>query len=70
LFLLAQGKAGVSFKLKEITKEHVVFENPSHDFPRTITYELKNADTLVLRVEGKKDGFPPVIETQYRRLSR
>ena len=68
LFLLASGQVGVSFPLKEMTATKVVFENTAHDFPKTVTYELKDRDTLINRVEGTKAGMPPVLETEFKRV--
>jgi hypothetical protein len=67
LFLLTAGKTGVSFKLKSLEKNRVEFENPEHDFPKVIVYELKDGNRLLLHVEGKKEGFPPVLETNYQK---
>lgn len=46
------GKAGVEFSIKEQTKNRVIFENPSHDFPTRIIYELKLNGQLLARIEG------------------
>lgn len=43
----------VSFKLAELNENRVVFENPRHDFPNKIIYELRNNDSLYARIEGK-----------------
>lgn len=47
----------VSFKLVEFSENKAVFENPGHDFPNRIIYELRNGDSLYARIEGKnKNG--------------
>lgn len=55
------GKESVAFKLAKATATEVVFENPAHDFPQRIAYELKEGQ-LVARIElmdGKKrQEFP------------
>ena len=50
------GKAGVEFSVKELTKDRVVFENPSHDFPTRIIYEFKSNGQLLARIEGQQNG--------------
>jgi hypothetical protein len=43
----------VHFKLIEHGENKAVFENPEHDFPNRIIYELKEGNFLYARVEGK-----------------
>lgn len=52
------GQIDVTFGLKEITKNRVVFENPQHDFPTRIIYELKESGDLFARIEGMQNGSP------------
>ena len=49
---------GVSFNLKDIGPSRVVFENPQHDFPQRIIYELKASGQLWARIEGVQNGQP------------
>jgi len=59
----------VSFKLVDVGKNNAVFENPEHDFPNRITYELKNNSLLYAKVEGKnKAGKESAIEFFYTRV--
>ncbi len=58
---MPMGVAGVDFTATEVTKDRAVFENPTHDFPKKITYELKAADTLSILVEGSTPGGPLCI---------
>lgn len=46
----------VRFALKTISDEVLVFENPEHDFPQIISYTKINADSLVARISGIKNG--------------
>jgi len=58
----------VSFKLTEINNNKAVFENPKHDFPTRITYELRNNSILYAKAEGKnKNGEAAEFELFYTR---
>ena len=58
----------VSFKLVKLGDKKAVFENPEHDFPGRIIYELKNNGSLCARVEGKnKKGKEVFSEYFYSR---
>lgn len=50
------GQPGVSFTLAAAGDEQVSFENPQHDFPRKITLAMNPDGSLLMRVEGQKDG--------------
>lgn len=69
LVLVAQpkGKAGTDFPLVEADREHAVFANPAHDFPKRITYRRSGADGLVARVEGDGSEAEKAEEVRYRR---
>lgn len=49
---------GVEFGLKEMMARRVVFENPSHEFPARIIYELRANGELLARIEGTRSGQP------------
>jgi uncharacterized protein YfiM (DUF2279 family) len=61
------GQAGASFKLTRLTERMAVFENPAHDFPQKITYELKPDGTLLAAIEGPRNGQTRRVEFPYRR---
>ena len=42
----------VWFALTESGDEHATFENPGHDFPKTIAYRLTAPDSLHVRISG------------------
>lgn len=42
---------GVNFKLTSAEGQKLVFENPDHDFPKKITYQL-SGDTLYAEISG------------------
>jgi hypothetical protein len=46
----------VYFKLTFSDNTNAVFENPGHDFPQKITYQLRNGDSLVATVSGFQEG--------------
>ncbi|RPD39365.1 DUF6265 family protein [Chitinophaga barathri] len=52
----------VTFTLKQGMGAQLVFENPAHDFPQTVSYQQINADSLVAEISGNKNG-------QFRKIS-
>jgi hypothetical protein len=50
----------VSFIMTSSENQKLVFENPNHDFPKKITYEIIHQDSLYAEIsgDGKKQGFP------------
>lgn len=64
---LPGGRGETEFALAELSDERVVFENPSHDFPRRIVYARRGRDVLVARVEGTREGRPAAEEWTWRR---
>jgi hypothetical protein len=61
------GRPPTEFSLKEVGKEHVVFENSTHDFPQRIIYRVSRQGSLVVRIEGEVDGEERSSEWQWRR---
>jgi Domain of unknown function (DUF6265) len=52
-----EGQRPVPFRVTWLGGDSVVWENPSHDFPRLISYRRAPGDTLVARIEGPgRDG--------------
>ena len=51
------GQPGTLFKMIRSTETEVVFENPTHDFPRRILYR-KTEGGLFARIEGIDKGKP------------
>ena len=45
-------KQPVAFKLTSGSKGSFVFENPEHDFPKRITYQLVNKDSVYAWIDG------------------
>jgi hypothetical protein len=62
-----QGKPATPFRLVELGHKRVVFENPSHDFPRRIIYWLGRDSSLHAKIEGTLKGLPAAEEWKWRR---
>ena len=46
----------VQFKMTEATAQRIVFENPKHDFPKKITYELTTDSGMQVHLNGHEAG--------------
>lgn len=71
LFYVASpsGQATTTFQLKTLTDREVVFENPNHDFPQRVMYELRPDGSMLAAVEGANaDGTTRRIEFPYARV--
>jgi hypothetical protein len=55
-FATPRGKETTGFPLKESTKNRVVFENLTHDFPQRVIYHLRDDGTMLASIEGLQDG--------------
>lgn len=58
----------VTFKMIFINDDKLVFENPSHDFPQTITYTKLSEDSLVAEISGVIKGEYHAQEFPMRRV--
>ena len=48
----------VAFRLKDCSHNKAIFENPDHDFPRLLEYQLETENSLTVKVsDGKEKGF-------------
>lgn len=45
-------KQPITFRLTSSDKQVFVFENPEHDFPKRIVYELVSSDSLHAHIDG------------------
>ena len=63
------GQESAVFLSTEVTDTRVVFENPAHDFPQRVGYELGSPDGLSVWVEGSVKGQSRRIDFPYRRVS-
>lgn len=46
----------ITFALRTLSPEMIVFENPEHDFPQVISYTKMSSDSLVARISGMRNG--------------
>ena len=56
------GARATEFVLTELSKNRAVFENPRHDFPRRIVYELSAEGGLSATIGQLKGGTPNRFE--------
>ncbi|RPH97549.1 MAG: hypothetical protein EHM68_07850 [Lysobacterales bacterium] len=50
------GQAVTTFRLIEAPGHKAVFENPTHDFPQRVIYQLRGANDLRAWIEGEAGG--------------
>lgn len=60
----------VSFKLTYSSDTIFIFENPEHDFPKKITYEIKDENNFIATVEADMDGRKRKLIYDLKRLVR
>jgi len=73
LYYVAQPKGnspGTDFKLTKMIEHSVKFENPAHDFPKSLEYTLHADGTLLAHLEGLEDGKPAEDDFQYSRMAK
>lgn len=58
---IPSGQAETRFRLSALGERQVTFANPDHDFPQSIQYR-RQADALVARTEGKRNGEVRAID--------
>jgi hypothetical protein len=63
------GQRSAVFLSSAVTESMVVFENPQHDFPQKIGYQLAAGGTLLAWIEGASKGQSRRVEFPYRRAS-
>jgi len=61
------GKGATDFPLADFGERFVLFENPAHDFPRTLRYELDDQGTLHVRAAGEEGGKERALEWHWTR---
>lgn len=61
------GAAGTEFVLTEFTANRAVFDNPRHDYPKRITYELSAEGGLTATIGFLKGGTPRRFEFKRER---
>lgn len=60
------GQTEATFTATRRSATEIVFENPTHDFPKTIQYK-RDGDTLTAAIEGPMNGQSRRIEFPYRK---
>lgn len=55
------------FRARTVSRAELVFENPAHDFPQRIIYRPQGTDSLLVQVEGDRDGRQPPISFRFRK---
>ncbi len=63
----SSGEPPVSFKITASGNQRFVAENPEHDFPQRINYQLNNMKQLAASVEGKNKGKDEKSEYLFER---
>jgi hypothetical protein len=58
----------VKFRLTSSATDHLVFENPAHDFPQKISYRKISADSILAEISGKINGVESVQQFPMGRI--
>ena len=66
---MPSGQDEADFKAIDIGIDKVVFENPDHDFPQRVIYELAGKNRLIGRIEGVMDGEHRSIDFPMTRIA-
>ena len=57
------------FTARSATDIRVVFENPEHDFPKSVGYERTGPDSLLAWIEGPRRGGNRRMDFIYKRVA-
>lgn len=66
---VAHNSAPVKFRLTDSSDNLFVFENPDHDFPQKITYDLTETDHLTAVIEAVNDGKLKKVEFRLKKTN-
>ena len=67
---LPSGQRESAFRSTEVSPTSLVLENPTHDFPKKISYRRVGADSVIARVEGPgPNGTTRGFDVKMRRAS-
>ena len=58
----------VSFKLVSSLNDRFIFDNPAHDFPQRVIYELPKSDAMHAWIEGMDKGVYRKSDFYYKRV--
>jgi uncharacterized protein DUF6265 len=67
--LVEENDTPISFKLTQIDSAKAVFENPDHDFPQTIQYELLESGSLRATVGGVENKKKRSFEIVFKKVN-
>jgi hypothetical protein len=69
IYYVARPKGGKATRFLQVrfTRNSVVFDNPTHDFPNRITYQLSADGKLHAIIEGKPGGKPKKVEWVFQK---
>ena len=60
-------RPGTDFKLTRVLNRTAVFENPRHDHPKLIRYQLVSEGSLQVRIEGDEEGKHVIQDFDFKR---
>ena len=63
------GQPPADFEARTVSDTLVTFENAGHDFPQRVIYRRLNADSLVARIEGTRNGSVRGVDFPYARVA-
>ena len=63
------GQAEAVFMATAVSDSLVIFANPAHDFPQTISYRRVTRDSVVARIERPRGGKIKGIDFPMRRVA-
>jgi hypothetical protein len=55
------GGPPTEFTATSVTADRIVFENPTHDFPKRVIYRRKDANALTASIDGGSDAANRVV---------
>jgi uncharacterized membrane protein len=61
---VAHNEHPIGFKLTQCSSQLAVFENPAHDFPKKLEYQLDENQLTVIASDGNEKGFKVSFKKQ------
>ena len=65
---VSHNEAPVRFRMTSSSDTILVFENPSHDFPQKITYDLAEEGWLKAIIEAEREGNVRRVEFRLKKI--
>ena len=65
---VSHNEAPVRFRMTSSSDTILVFENPSHDFPQKITYDLGEEGWLKAIIEAEREGKVRKVEFRLKKI--